>query len=109
MKYSFLAVALAALALTACDGKKHPMDKPPPSASVERESAPNFDELDKPSTGGAAGAQNDHGRRTARVQFNSDLVYAVERAQLLGDARNTVRACHPFHENLGSLAACCLL
>ena len=34
MKYSFLAVALATLILTACDGKKHPMDKPPPSASV---------------------------------------------------------------------------
>jgi hypothetical protein len=52
MKYSFLAVALAAFVLTACDGKKHPMDKPPPSASVERESAPNFDELDSPSTDG---------------------------------------------------------
>jgi predicted small lipoprotein YifL len=48
MKYSFLAVVLAALTLAACDGKKHPMDKPPPSASIERESAPNFDELDKP-------------------------------------------------------------
>ncbi|MGH8686051.1 MAG: hypothetical protein ACREUM_11960 [Nitrosospira sp.] len=53
MKYSFLAVALAALVLTACDGKKHPMDKPPPSASVERESAPNFDELDSSSTDAA--------------------------------------------------------
>jgi hypothetical protein len=56
MKYSFLAVALAALILTACDGKKHPMDKPPPSASVERESAPNFDELDSSST--AAGPKD---------------------------------------------------
>jgi hypothetical protein len=58
MKYSLPAIALAALILTACDGKKHPMDKPPPSASIERESAPNFDELDKPSTEGATGAQN---------------------------------------------------
>lgn len=56
MKYSFLAVVLAALTLTACDGKKHPMDKPPPSASIERESAPNFDELDKPATDTASGA-----------------------------------------------------
>lgn len=54
MKYSFLAVALAALMLTACDGKKHPMDKPPPSASVERDSAPNFDELDSSSTDAAS-------------------------------------------------------
>lgn len=53
MKYSFLAVALAALVLTACDGKKHPMDKPPPSASVERDSAPNFDDLDSPSADAA--------------------------------------------------------
>ena len=57
MKYLFLAAAVTALTLTACDGKKHPMDKPPPSASVERDSAPNFDELDKPSTDEAAGAQ----------------------------------------------------
>ncbi len=57
MKYLFLAAAVMALTLTACDGKKHPMDKPPPSASVERESAPNFDELDKPSADGAAGGK----------------------------------------------------
>jgi predicted small lipoprotein YifL len=57
MKYMLLAAAVTALTLTACDGKKHPMDKPPPSASVERDSAPNFDELDKPSTGEAAGGQ----------------------------------------------------
>ncbi len=68
MKYSFLAVALAALALTACDGKKHPMDKPPPSASVQRDSAPNFDELDKPSAGGTAGAQNAPGGTDAQVK-----------------------------------------
>ncbi|MDQ3185780.1 MAG: hypothetical protein M3Q16_04825 [Pseudomonadota bacterium] len=63
MKYSFLAAALVTLTLTACDGKKHPMDKPPPSASVERESAPNFDELDSPSpadaTAGPKGAPKD--------------------------------------------------
>jgi hypothetical protein len=68
MKYSFLAVALAALILTACDGKKHPMDKPPPSASIERESAPNFDELDKPSTEGTTGAQNLPGNTDAKVK-----------------------------------------
>lgn len=50
MKYSFLAIVLAALTLSACDGKKHPMDKPPPSAMVERDSAPNFDELDSADT-----------------------------------------------------------
>lgn len=58
MKYSLLAVALTALTLTACgEYKKHPMDKPPPSASIERDSAPNFDDLDDPSTDKAAGAQ----------------------------------------------------
>lgn len=49
MKYTLLAVVVAALTLTACEYKKHPMDKPPPSASVERDSAPNFDDLDQPS------------------------------------------------------------
>jgi hypothetical protein len=47
MKYSLLAIVVAALTLSACEYKKHPMDKPPPSAMAERESAPNFDELDK--------------------------------------------------------------
>jgi hypothetical protein len=51
MKYSLLAIVLAALMLSACEYKKHPMDKPPPSAMVDRESAPNFDELDKEETG----------------------------------------------------------
>lgn len=55
MKYSsLLAVSLAALMLSACEYKKHPMDKPPPSAMVERDSAPKFDELDKE---GGAGPQ----------------------------------------------------
>lgn len=67
MKYSFLAVALAALMLTACDGKKHPMDKPPPSASVERDSAPNFDELDSSSTG-AAGSKEGAGVKKEEPQ-----------------------------------------
>jgi predicted small lipoprotein YifL len=58
MKYLLLAAAVTALTLTACDGKKHPMDKPPPSASVERDSAPNFDDIDKPSTDGAAGSHD---------------------------------------------------
>lgn len=51
MKYSLLAIVAAALTLSACEYKKHPMDKPPPSAMAERESAPNFDELDKETTG----------------------------------------------------------
>jgi hypothetical protein len=55
MKYLLLAAAVTALTLTACDMKKHPMDKPPPSASVERDSAPNFDDLDKPSANEAGG------------------------------------------------------
>jgi hypothetical protein len=38
---------VAALILTACEYKKHPMDKPPPSAMAERDSAPKFEELDK--------------------------------------------------------------
>jgi hypothetical protein len=58
MKYLLLAAAVTALTLTACDMKKHPMDKPPPSASVERDSAPNFDELDKPSANETDGGQD---------------------------------------------------
>lgn len=68
MRYSFIAIALAALLLTACDGKKHPMDKPPPSASVQRDSAPNFDELDKPSTEETADTQNSPGGADAKVK-----------------------------------------
>ena len=73
MKYSFLAAALATLILTACDGKKHPMDKPPPSASVQRDSAPNFDELDKPSTEGTADIQNAPGGADAKVKKEEKL------------------------------------
>ena len=49
MKYfSLLAISVAALTLSACEPyKKHPMDKPPPSAMAERDSAPKFEELDK--------------------------------------------------------------
>jgi hypothetical protein len=46
MKYPLLVAAVAALMLTACEYKKHPMDKPPPSAMAERDSAPKFDELE---------------------------------------------------------------
>ena len=54
MKYSLLlAVSLAALTLSACEYKKHPMDKPPPSAMAERDSAPKFDELDKEENAGS--------------------------------------------------------
>lgn len=49
-RFSILAVAVAVLALTACEGKKsldgYPMDKPPPSAYAPRDSEPAFDETD---------------------------------------------------------------
>jgi hypothetical protein len=45
--FPLLAISLAALTLSACEYKKHPMDKPPPSAMAERDSAPKFDDLDK--------------------------------------------------------------
>lgn len=32
MKYALLVAVVSALTLTACEYKKHPMDKPPPSA-----------------------------------------------------------------------------
>ncbi len=64
MKYSLLAIVLVALALSACEYKKHPMDKPPPSAMAERESAPDFSELDKEETpGNASGANADDGKQ----------------------------------------------
>jgi hypothetical protein len=56
MKYSLLAIVLAAVTLSACEYKKHPMDKPPPSAMVERDSAPDFNELDKEEPAGNAPA-----------------------------------------------------
>ena len=44
MRNTLLAAALAAFALTACEGKKsldgYPMDKPPPSAYAPRDSEP---------------------------------------------------------------------
>jgi len=52
MKYSFIAFTLLAFSRTACEGKKsldgYPMDKPPPSADVPRDSEPNFDDLNDP-------------------------------------------------------------
>ncbi|WP_176973931.1 hypothetical protein [Nitrosomonas halophila] len=41
MKYFYFVIVFMAIALSACDSKKHPMDKPPPSAFIEREAAPN--------------------------------------------------------------------
>lgn len=64
MKYSLLAAAIVALTLSACEYKKHPMDKPPPSAMAERESAPNFDELDK-EAGSAEGTGSSAGKEDA--------------------------------------------
>ena len=55
MKYVYFFIACAAISLSACEGKKsldgYPMDKPPPSAFIERDSAPDelqrSDEVDK--------------------------------------------------------------
>lgn len=48
MKYTYLLIACTAIALSACGEKKsldgHSMEKPPPSAFIERDSAPDFDE-----------------------------------------------------------------
>ncbi|MCC2682406.1 MAG: hypothetical protein K0S36_1970 [Nitrosospira multiformis] len=64
MKYSLLAIVLAAAALSACEYKKHPMDKPPPSAMAERDSAPDFSELDKEEApGNASGATGDDAKK----------------------------------------------
>jgi uncharacterized lipoprotein YajG len=57
MNYPLLVAAVAALMLTACEYKKHPMDKPPPSAMAERDSAPKFDELDKEGADTQAGTR----------------------------------------------------
>lgn len=49
-RFSILAVAIAVLTLTACEGKKsldgYPMDKPPPSAYAPRDSEPVLNETD---------------------------------------------------------------
>ncbi|MBY0475952.1 MAG: hypothetical protein K2Q13_13015 [Nitrosomonas sp.] len=54
IKFSPLAIAFAALTLTACEGKKsldgYPMDKPPPSAYAPRDSEPTFDAADTQKT-----------------------------------------------------------
>ncbi|MBE7526972.1 MAG: hypothetical protein IT526_05550 [Nitrosomonas sp.] len=50
MKYLYLLIVGAAVALSACEEKKsldgHSMEKPPPSAFMERDSAPDMDKLD---------------------------------------------------------------
>ncbi|MBN9133194.1 MAG: hypothetical protein ABS69_10065 [Nitrosomonadales bacterium SCN 54-20] len=63
MKYSLLAIVLAAVTLSACEYKKHPMDKPPPSAMVDRDSAPDFSELDKETPDNASGATGDDAKQ----------------------------------------------
>ena len=68
MKYSLLAIVLAAVTLSACEYKKHPMDKPPPSAMVERESAPDFSELDKEEPAGNAPAAEGASKKEAPAQ-----------------------------------------
>ncbi|SCZ86298.1 hypothetical protein NSMM_510016 [Nitrosomonas mobilis] len=47
-----------AVALVACDSKKHPMDKPPPSAFIERESAPDMDKLDEAGSDTSSSEEN---------------------------------------------------
>ena len=68
MKYSLLAIVLAAVTLSACEYKKHPMDKPPPSAMVERESAPDFGELDKEAPGDAPAPSGEGAKQQAPAQ-----------------------------------------
>lgn len=64
VKYSLLAVALTAVLLTACEGKKsldgYPMDKPPPSAFAPRDSEPDFgNAADKKEDANTAGKDAD--------------------------------------------------
>lgn len=51
MKYVYLFIACTAVALSACGEKKsldgHSMEKPPPSAFIERDSAPDFDKTEE--------------------------------------------------------------
>jgi hypothetical protein len=47
LKYTYLVIVLMAIALAACDSKKHPMDKPPPSAFIERDSVPDLADPDE--------------------------------------------------------------
>lgn len=50
MKYAYFVIVFMAIALAACDSKKHPMDKPPPSAFIERDAAPNGTDPDASSS-----------------------------------------------------------
>jgi len=68
MKYSLLAIVLAAVMLSACEYKKHPMDKPPPSAMAERDSAPDFSELDKEPAGNAPAPAGGDAKQEAPAQ-----------------------------------------
>ena len=60
-----LMIALVALSLAACEGKKsldgHPMDKPPPSAYAPRDSEPLLDAPKE--SAGAAGATSDAAKK----------------------------------------------
>lgn len=52
MKYVYLFIACTTIALSACEEKKsldgHSMEKPPPSAFMERDSAPDLDAIEEP-------------------------------------------------------------
>ena len=60
-----LMIALVALSLAACEGKKsldgHPMDKPPPSAYAPRDSEPQL--YAPKESAGAAGATSDAAKK----------------------------------------------
>lgn len=51
MKYIYLLIACTTIALSACEEKKsldgHSMEKPPPSAFIERDSAPDLDKTEE--------------------------------------------------------------
>ena len=51
MKYVYLLIECTTIALSACGEKKsldgHSMEKPPPSAFIERDSAPDLDKTEE--------------------------------------------------------------
>ncbi len=56
-KHMYLFIACTAIALSACEEKKsldgHSMEKPPPSAFMERDSAPDLDKAEDTSESAA--------------------------------------------------------
>lgn len=64
MKYLYLLIAGAAIALSACGEKKsldgHSMEKPPPSAFMERDSAPDLDTPEGMATSSSSSEKEKH-------------------------------------------------